>query len=384
MKYAPLIWAALWRKRGRTWLTGLSIFVAFFLYSLLGAVSTAFNMGEQLAAADRLVTTGRYSLTQMLPYGYVQQVRSVPGVKTVSFASWFGGIYMDEKNFFAQFATDPQSYLAIFPDFVLPPAQYEAFLVTRDGAVIGRKLADRFGWKTGDTVPVQSTIWPKRDGDKTWTFKIVGIFDGRTETARAQEEQMLFHHEYFDEARQFGRGTVGWISTQVRDPTQAVAVGKLIDEQFHNSPSPTKTQTEGAFNASFAKQFGDIGMIVSAILGAVFFTLIMLTGNTMMQSVRDRIPELAVLKTIGYSDRSVLALVLAESWLLTVGAATLALGFSALLLPHMSVPGVLPQLPLRAQTVAWGLVYAWVLGLAVGLLPALRAMRLDIVDALVR
>lgn len=382
MKYFPLVWAALWRKRGRTWLTGLSIFVAFFLYSLLGAVNAAFNMGEQISAVDRLVTTGRYSLTQLQPYGYKQQIEGLPGVKAVTFASWFGGIWKEEKNFFAQFPVEPAPYFAMYPEFILPKEQLQAFIDTRDGAVIGRKLAERFGWKIGDVVPIQSTIWPKKDGSKVWELKIVGIFDGKDQAARAQEEQLLLQHEYFNEARQFGRDQVGWFMTRVEDPSQSVAVGKAIDALFQNSPKPTKTQTEGAFNAGFAKQFGDIGLIVSGILGAVFFTLIMLTGNTMMQSVRERIPELAVLKTLGFTDRGVLGLVLAESWLMTVGAAAVALGVAALLMPHMGIPGMLPELPLTGTAVALGFVYALALGLLVGLPPALRAMRLNIVDAL--
>ena len=382
MKYFPLVWAALWRKRGRTWLTGLSIFVAFFLYSLLGAVNAAFSMGGQISAVDRLVTTGRYSLTQLQPYGYKQQIENLPGVKAVTFASWFGGIWKEEKNFFAQFPVEPAPYFAMYPEFILPPEQLQAFIDTRDGAVIGRKLAERFGWKIGDVVPVQSTIWPKKDGNKVWELKVVGIFDGKDQAARAQEEQLLLQYEYFNEARQFAKDQVGWFMTQVEDPNKALEVGKAIDAMFQNSPKPTKTQTEGAFNAGFAKQFGDIGLIVSGILGAVFFTLIMLTGNTMMQSVRERIPELAVLKTLGFTDRSVLGLVLAESWLMTVGAAALALGLAALLMPHMGIPGMLPELPLTKTAVMLGFVYALALGLVVGLPPALRAMRLNIVDAL--
>lgn len=383
MKFFPLVWAALWRRRPRTIFTMLSILVAFLLYALLTGVNAAFNAGVEIAGADRLVTTGRYSLTQVLPQGHVQQVRNLPGVHSVAAQSWFGGYYQKESNFFPQFPTEIEPYLEMYPEMVLPEEQKQAMLNTRTGALIARSLADRYGFKIGDRIPIIAGIWPLADGSNNWEFDLVGIFDTKNPKDRSMFEMMLFHHDYFDEARQFGKGTIGWMVIKVDDPAQNNEMVKKVDALFANSPNETRTDTEKAFNQSFMKQMGDIGLIMSSIIGAVFFTLLFLTGNTMMQSVRERIPELAVLKTLGYSDVQVLVLVLAESLMLCLIAALLGLGVAALLLP-----GVAAQLPgfsglsltLPAFAAAMGL--AALLALVVGLPPALRAMRLQIVDAL--
>jgi putative ABC transport system permease protein len=384
MKYFPLLWAALWRRKPRTIYTGLSIAVAFMLFGLLQAFNTAINSGSERSGADRLVTTGKYSLTQVLPYSYYQQIQNIDGVSRVTHASWFGGVYQTERNFFAQFPVDVDTYLDIYPEILLPEDQKLALLQTKTGAIVAKSLADRFGWKVGDRVPIQATIWPKADGSNAWEFDLVGIFDARTAAERAQQEMMLFRHDYFDEARKFGKGTVGWFISEVDDPSQMSEVAARIDAMFANSPSPVKTQTEKAFNQAFIKQLGDIGFIISSIMGAVLFTLLMLTGNTMMQSVRDRIPELAVLKTIGFRDGQVLALVLAESALMCLLSAALGVGLAAIAIPAMTphLPGGFAGMELRPQTWLQALAIASVLALLVGALPAMRAMRLDIVNAL--
>jgi putative ABC transport system permease protein len=383
MKYLPVIWAALWRRKPRTILTMLSILVAFLLYGLLQGVVHAFNNGTQIAGADRLVTTGKYSLTQMEPYSYWQQIKSVPGVKDVTFASWFGGIYQREANFFAQFPVDAESYLRMYPELILPADQKQKWLDTRTGAIAAKSLADRFGWKVGDKIPIQSTIWPKKDGSKAWEFDLVGIFDCKDAATRAQHEYMLLRHEYFDEANAFGGGYVGWFITRVADPGKNVEVARAIDKQFANSQYPVKTDSEKAFNQSFVKQMGDIELIMQGIMLSVFFTLLMLTGNTMMQSVRDRIPELAVMKTIGFSDRAVLAFVLAEAGLLCLLAAGGGLVAGMLLAPAVGahLPGF-GGMALTPGAFAAGLGIATLLAFLVGFPPAFRAMRLDIVNAL--
>ncbi|MEQ1440042.1 ABC transporter permease [Fontimonas sp. SYSU GA230001] len=382
MKYLPLVWSALWRKRPRTIFTMASIAVAFLLYGLLYAVNNAFNKGVEVAGADRLVVISKYSLTQPLPYSFLNEIRGIDGVAAVTWASWFGGIYQDERNFFAQFPVDAASYLEMYPEIVLPAEQKDAFLRTRTGAIVAKTLADRFGWKIGDRIPIQATIWPAKTGN-TWEFDLVGIFDTADPSARGQYEMMLFNHEYFDEARVFGQGIVGWYIVRTRDPEQNATVAKAIDERFRNSTNPTKTDSEKAFNQSFIKQMGDIGLIVKSILGAVFFTLLFLTGNTMMQSVRERVPELAVLKTLGFGNTRVLVLVLAESAVLCVLAALLGLGIATVLLPPIAakLPGF-AGMGVDAQTFAIGVALAALLALAVGLPPALRAARLSIVDAL--
>jgi putative ABC transport system permease protein len=385
MKYFPLVWAALWRRKPRTILTMLSIVVAFLLYGLLQGVLAAFTAGVDIAGADRLITTGKYSLTQMQPIGYANQIRGVPGVEQVAYQSWFGGIYQEEKNFFAQFPSDVASYLDLYPEVQLPADQKETFLRTRTGAIVLKRLADKYGWKIGDKVPIISTIWPKKDGSSVWEFDLVGIFDCKDGATRAQHEYLMFHHEYFEEARAFGSGTVGWFIERTSDPARNAEVSRAIDQLFANSPNPTKTDSEKAFNQGFVKQFGNLQLILGGIMGAVIFTLLMLTGNTMMQSVRERIPELAVLKTLGYADRTVLLLVLVEALLLCGAAALVGMALAGWLAPvigaGLPIPGF-TGMKLTADAWVIGTAIAAGLALAVGLPPAIRAMRLDIVTAL--
>jgi putative ABC transport system permease protein len=304
-------------------------------------------------------------------------------VKKVAYAAWFGGIYQDPKNFFPNFSVGP-NYFDMYPEFELPPAQRRAFEADRTGAIVGAALAKRFGWKVGDTIPLQATIFPQKDGSNAWPLKLDGIFEIKDAKRKGQEGQLLFHWKYFDEANQFVNGRVGWYMVKLDNPDNADRVARAIDAISANSDHETKTQTEEAFNQAFAKQFADIGLIVTAIMAAVFFTLLLLTGNTMAQAVRERIPELAVLKTIGFSNRSVLWLVLAESIFLIVLGGVLGLAIAALLMPAVSAgSGGVIQLPtVMPQTWGMGLVLMLAIGIVVGLLPALRAMRLKIVDAL--
>ena len=383
MKYLHLIWAALFRSKTRTFLTLLSVITAFFLFGMLDSVRVAFNSGGDVTGANRMITSSRLSLTQMLPYSLLSQVESVPGVKRVGYAAWFGGIYRDPKNFFPNFSVSP-NYFEMYPEYVLPAAQKAAFEADRTGAIVGESLAKRNGWKLGDTVPLQATIFPQKDGSNAWPLRIDGIFSVKDAKRRGEENQLWFHWKYFDEANQYVNGRVGWYIVELADLNQADRVGQAIDAISANSDHETKTQTEQAFNQAFAKQFADIGLIVTAIMAAVFFTLLLLTGNTMAQAVRERIPELAVLKTIGFSNRSVLWLVLAESMLLVVLGGLVGLALAAALMPIVSAgSGGLIQLPtVLPQTWLLGLVLMLAIGAVVGALPALRAMRLNIVDAL--
>jgi len=381
MKYFHLVWAGLFRKKVRTTLTLLSVVVAFLLFGMLQAVNEAFRAGADQARADRLVTNSRYSIIEMLPIGYLPQIESVPGVRTVAFASWFGGSYQDRPAQFGVFPVDPERYLRAVPEIVLPPDQAERWRDTRDGAVVGRTLATRYGWQIGDRVTVVADIWPQRDGSNDWNFEITGIY--ASPDSEQNEGALLFQHEYFDEARQFGRGTVGWFLVQVEDPDRAEEVALAVDALFANSSNETKTQTEKAFAQGFARQLGDIGLIVTAILGAVFFTILVLTGNTMAQAVRERIPELAILKTLGFSDRAVLGLVIAESLLLIVVGGLLGLALSAVALGAVSsaLTGFGIQ-GISVSVVLYGLAVMLLLGMLVGTPPAVRAMRLRVVDAL--
>ncbi|HQX91714.1 MAG TPA: ABC transporter permease [Thermomonas sp.] len=382
MKYFHLIWAALARSKTRTLLTLMSVVAAFLLFGMLDSVRVAFNSGGSVAGANRMVTMSRLSITQMLPYSLDAQVRAVPDVKKVAFAAWFGGIYRDPKNFFANFSVSPD-YLDLYPEFKLPAAQKKAWLADQRGAIVGEALAKQFGWKVGDTIPLQATIFPTK-GSNDWQFTLRGIYHVDDPKQKAQERVLFFHWKYFDEANDYVKGRVGWWIVEPSNGGAADRVAKAIDALSANSDHETKTQSEAAFNQSFAKQFADIGLIVSAIMGAVFFTLLLLTGNTMAQAVRERIPELAVLKTIGFSNRSVLWLVLAESVLLVVLGGVLGMLLAAVIVPMVSAAsGGMIQLPgLLGQTWGMGLALMVGIGVLVGLLPALRGMRLNIVDAL--
>lgn len=378
MKYFPLIWAGLWRKRTRTVLTLLSIVVAFLLFGLLQGVNAAFSKGVAGANIDRLYVQSRVSFTESLPFADLPQIESVPGVAGVAYASWFGTYFQDPKNFVFSFPVDSERYFAAYSEYKMPADQLDALTHTRTGAVVGRELANKYGWKIGDKVPLHSTIWVQKGGSSDWTFDIVGIYDVPDDPGRANG--FLFNHSYFDEARTFGKGMVGWYIVKLADPARAVEVSGAIDRLFLNSPFETKTLTEKENAQSFLKQIGDINFIVDGIVGAVLFTLLFLTGNMMMQSVRERIPEFAVLKTLGFSNGGVLALVLAESLLLCLIAAAVGLAFAALIFPMAK--GVIGVVSLPAIVIFAGFGIAVLLALASGLPPALRAGRLNIVDAL--
>jgi putative ABC transport system permease protein len=384
MKYFPLIWATLWRKKTRTIFTLLSVIIAFLLFGVLETIDYAFaNPSSGITGADKLITTNKYSITLPLPFADAQQIRSVPGVAEVTWITWFGGYYQESENFVFALPIDTDTYFNVHKnEFIVNDEQMQAYRNTRTGALVNVALMKKFGWKVGDKVPLHSTIWTqKKDGSLDWTFDIVGSYDVKDPTqASAQASNFLFHYELFDEGRSYGKGEVHWFEMRVSDPSQASAISSRIDALFANSPNETKTQPADDFTMAFVKQFGDIGFVLRAILGAVFFALLFLTGNTMMQSVRERIPELAVLKTLGFGDGKVLGLVLAESLLLCAIAAAigLALSFAALPIIRMGLQGV----QLSPKALIPGIGAAVLLALIVGMPPALRAMRLNIVDAL--
>jgi putative ABC transport system permease protein len=384
MKYLGLVWKNVWRKKIRTSLTILSVLVAFLLFALLSAIGYAFQAGADVAAADRLVIIDKIALINPLPIAYENRIAATEGVAAVTHSSWFGGYYQDPRNQFPQFPTEPYEYFAMYPELEIPPEQLEAFAKNRTGAVIGRELAERFNIKVGDRIPLISTIWPNADGSQSWEFDIEGIFSSSEE--RGSSAFMLMHYDYFDEARQFGSGTVGWYILRIEPGADAVTVADTIDTQFANSPSETETSTEAAFAQSFAKQFGNIQLIVTLILGAVFFTLLLVAGNTMSQSVRERIPELAVMKTLGFTDSSVLGVVLSESVLIMLVGGLLGIGIGWLLVQvaAAAMGAMLPGIYLPPQSVLIALAIMIGAGFLAGIFPALKAMRLPIIDALAR
>jgi putative ABC transport system permease protein len=384
MKYLPLVWATLWRRKVRTIFTLLSIVVAFLLFGMLETVDYAFaHPGGGASGADKLITVNKYSITLPLPFADVQEVRAVPGIAEVTWITWFGGYYQEARNFVFALPIDTDSYFKVHDnEFDLSDAAMAAFRGTRSGALVNVALMRKFGWKVGDRIPLHSAIWTQKpSGSLDWTFDIVGTFAARDPAQATQmASNLLFHYELFDEGRSFGRGQVGWLEERIDDPAQSALLSSRIDALFANSSNETKTQPAKEFTMTFIKQFGDVGFVLRAILGAVFFTLLFLTGNTMMQSVRERIPELAVLKTLGFGDGKVLALVVAESLLLCVLAAIIGLGLSYATLPIIKQG--LPGVELSSRALLPGIALAVALALVVGTPPALRAMRLNIVDAL--
>lgn len=384
MKYLHLIWAALMRRKARTIFTVLSVLTAFLLFGLLDTVRTAFNnVSGSVAGADRLVTVSKISFTMALPMSLYARIQAVPGVEAVSYANWFGGQYQDGRDFFPSQAV-AKNFFDLYPEWRMPAAQRRAFRDTRTGAVVGETLAKRMGWKIGDKIPLQATIFPQKGGSNTWVFDLVGIYHVSNPEERGNENNFWFNYDYFDEARQFGQGSVGRYAVKLTDPKRATAVEQAIDALSADSDHETKTETEQAFTAALVGQFADIGLIVGSIMGAVFFTLVLLTGNTMAQAVRERIPELAVLKTIGFSRRSVLTLVLAEAVLLLAIGASIGLFLAgiaaAAVQTQIGTQLVLP--PVGAREWLRGLALAAVIGIIVGFLPARRGSGKRIVDAL--
>ena len=384
MKYLHLVWAALLRRKSRTIFTLLSVLAAFLLFGLLDSVHSAFDAASHnVAGVNRLVTVSKVSFTLSLPKSLYERIQAVPGVTAVTYANWFGGIYQDPKNFFANEAVAP-NFLDLYPEWKLSADERKAFRETRSGAVVGASLAKQFHWKLGDKIPLQATIFPQKNGSNTWTFDLVGIYHVTDPKLAAQENILFFNWDYFDEARQFGNGNIGWYITKVNDPAQSNRIAQGIDALSFDSDHETKTQSEQAFNVAFISQLADIGLIVGAIMGAVFFTLILLTGNTMAQAVRERIPELAVLKTIGFSNHGVLSLVLAEAALLLLIGAVVGLVLAGFVVSavRLKFGTSIPLDPVGGSIWLQGLALALAVGLVVGALPARRGMRLRIVDAL--
>jgi len=383
MKYLPLVWRNLTRRKTRTIFTVLSIAVAFVLFGILAALNVAFSQGVELAGNDRLIIQHKVSLIQLLPQSYEARLETTPGVVDVLHQTWFGGIYQKPSNFFMQCPVRPDRLLKLYPEYVLPPDQRKAFLTDRTCAIIGRQTANRFGFKVGDRVPIQATIWRKKGGGSTWEFNICGIYDG--DKKGVDTTSMFFNYDYFDEARQFGQGQVGWYVIRINDPAKAPEIAARVDALFANSFAETKTTTEKAFLQAFAKQIGDIGLIIRGIVTAVFFTILLVAANTMGQSVRERTSELAVLKTLGFSDAIVLSLVLAESCAIALVAGLTGLGL-AWLLTQGGDPtnGMLPAFYLPTADLVRGVLFALALGVLSGIMPAVQAMRLRIVDALRR
>ena len=383
MKYFYLLLSNLKRKKMRTGLTILSIMVAFILFGYLSAIRQAFEAGVDVAGADRLIVRHKVSIIQFLPQSYESKMERIDGVDNAVHSTWFGGIYQEPRNFFAQIPIVPDELFDMYPEFVISDEHKAAWLETRSGVLVGRGLVDRFGWKLGDRIPINATIWGKKDGGRTWEFDLVAIYDGvekGTDTS-----QFFIRYDFFDETRAFGSGQVGWYIVRVSDPDKAAEVAAAIDAEFANSAQETKAEPEGAFVQGFANQIGNIGFIIMSIMSAVFFTILLVSGNTMAYTVRERTSELAVLKAIGFTDTGVLGLVLGESFVLTFAGGATGLGL-AWLLVSMGDPtsGSFPVFYLPTVSLFIGSAMILAMAFIAGIIPALQAQKLQIADALRR
>jgi len=381
MKFLPLVWKNVWRRKFRTTFTLLSMFIAFLLFGILMTIRTAFSFGIDIAGLDRLVLINKVSLIIPLPLSYQGQLQQVPGVEVASHQTWFNGIYQDPANFFANIAVEPEPFLRLYPEYRLPPEQREAWLADRQGAIVGVDLAARFGWKIGDRVPLQGTIWQPKPGE-AWEFNIDGIYDGAD---GVDKTQFFFRYDYLDENRAGGEGLVGWYVVKIADASQSVELSRTFDAMFANSSAETKTTTEKGFVESFASQVGDIGAIMIAISSTVLFMFGLVAASTMAQSVRERTSELAVLKTVGFPDGLILTLVLAESLFIAVVGGGIGLGLAWLFVQRGDpTGGLLPIFVLPPRDLAVGAALMALMGVLAGVMPAVGAMRLAITDALRR
>jgi putative ABC transport system permease protein len=366
------------RKKLRTFLTVGSFAVAIFLFGILAVVRGAFQQGVDVAGVDRLVVINKVAIIQPLPLSYMARIERIAGVERVTHATWFGGFYQDERNFFANFAVHTDSYLDVFNEFVVPLDQWDAFLEDREGCVIGTGLAERFGWKVGDRIPLTGTIFTG-----VWEFNVRAIYEGTRE--QDDVNALFFHWDYFNERKEYEKGTVGWYTVKISNPDDAVQITRTIDEMFANSPYETKTETEKAFMASWVKQMGNIEFLILSIGSVVFITRLLVTGNTMAIAVRERVREFAVLKAVGFADLTLLLLVLVESLAIGAIGGVLGVGLAKLFtLGGDPTGGLLPYFNLTSRMMLWGVVLALVVGALSGISPAVAAMRLRVVDALRR
>ena len=378
MKFSRIILANLLRKKVRLVLTIGSFAVALFLFAFLGVVRDAFSR-DNLASANRLIIINRTSIINPLPLSYRERILRIPGVKSVTHNNWFGGTYIEEKNFFPQFVIDPENQRQVVPEFVVPDDQWKAFLGDREGAIVGARTMERFHWKVGDRIPIKTTMWG------SWEFNIDGVYHGTR--PGDDETQFWFQWDYFEErVPQSFKGQIGWYVVRIDNPDDAPRIAKAIDTEFANSPYETKTETESTFAAGWVKQFGNIKFLIVTIGAVVFFTLLLVTGNTMAISVRERTGELAVLKAIGFSDRKVLGFVLGESLVIAVVGGLFGLGLALVVVPLLSraLSGIVPVLILSPTILLAGFVAALFVGFISGFLPGFGAMRMRVVNALRR
>ncbi|NNL57704.1 MAG: FtsX-like permease family protein [Pseudomonadales bacterium] len=386
MKDFYLVFKNLTRNRLRLVLNSFAIFTAFFLFALLGAVKGVFDAGIELSADNRLVVVNKINFTQSMPLAYYNKVNAIEGVKDVTYANWFGAYYQDQRKPMVGFAVDPESYLRVYPEVVLSDQARDAWFNNRQGMIVGEAMATTHGWQVGDLVPISSNIFIQEDGATSWDMVVSGIFS--SEDKQADTNYLLFHYQYFIETQTYGSDYIGWMVLTTEDVQLNESVANAIDAQFANSAAETETSTEKAFNKAFIEQLGNIGFILTSVILAAFFTILLIVGNAMALAVRERTREIAVLKTLGFPAPRVFRMVLSESILLAVGGGLLGMLCGYYVIEGLSampeIRRILPNLVLKSDVVITALVYMLALGVVTGFFPALRAMRLNTVDALSR
>ena len=384
MKYLPLLWANLTRRKTRIAFTLLSVIFAFLLFGVLVAMRQAFTLGANLAGANRLMTMSAVSLTVALPINYAGRIADVKGVEQVDPQAWVGGYFQDPRNPIYVLAVRVKSFLDIYPEYTLPAVEQRAWLADKHGAIVGVALARQYGWKLGQQIPLRSSIWRDKNGSNVWDLTVDGIY---TSSQKGSDNQMFMHYQYLDDGRAFANNTVNWFVLKIADPVRAGSVAQAVDALFTNSSNETRTATEKAVVQNFAAQFGDIGAIVTAVVSAVLFTMLLVTANTMAQSVRERTNELAVLKTLGFTNVRIASMVLMESLLVTGIGGVIGLSLAYALIASIgffsgTLLEFLPGLYIPVSSTLLGVLLILVLGVLAGLLPAIRAVRLQVVLAL--
>lgn len=385
MNHFTLVRLNLTRNKLRMCLNVFAILIAFFLFGVLGAIQNAFNAGIELSAADRLVVVNKINFTQTMPVAYVEKIRRIEGVEKLTYANWFGGYYQDPRKQVQTFVVDVESYFQVYSELMVSEEDMENWRRTRQGVMIGRAAADAFGWEMGDKVPLSSNIFSNKAGGQTWEVVIAGIFD---HGGGLPTNYVLMHHDYFFETQSYGGEWVGWMVLTTGDPLLNQQVSDSIDREFANSPAETKTSTEAAFSKSFLEQMGDIGFILGSVILAAFFTILLVVGNSMIMAIRERTKEVAVMKTLGFPSRQLFFMVLAESLLLALVGGLLGLLLAKVFIDGMDkvpeIKNMLPNLMIGQHIVVQALLFMLLLGLLTGLIPAVRALRLNIITALSR
>ena len=383
MKDVYLVLKNLTRKPLRLFLTVFATFIAFMIFGTLTSFQKAFDSGIDLAADDRLIVLNKINFTQPLPISYVNRVRATEDVVAVTHLNWFGGYFQDPRNQFGMFAVDPENFVIVYDELVLADADRDAWFANQQGLIAGKSIAERFGWNKGDRIPINSNIFTQFDGSSTWEFDVVAIYEGvdpQTDT-----NSVYFHYPYFNETQSFGGDFIGFMGVRTSDPDRNEAVIAAIDDMFANSPAETETVPEKVFNKAFIEQIGNLSLILTSVVLAAFFVILVIVGNSMILSIRERTAEIGVMKTLGFTSGRIFRMVLAESLLVALLGGVIGLGVAGFLVTAInSAPIQLPTLVLGTEVWSEALIFMIGLGLITGIVPAMNALRLNIITALSR